>query len=74
LILDKKQSKKQQMDISMIVLVGFGVIDILFKRIALTTTLPFIDPCSFCYFASSYDSCSNLRTGKKNKIILSIYF
>jgi hypothetical protein len=28
------------MDISMIVLVGFGVIDILFKQIAHTTTLP----------------------------------
>jgi hypothetical protein len=39
MILDKKKKTKQQMDISMIV--GFGVIDILFKQIALTTTLPF---------------------------------
>jgi hypothetical protein len=59
----------------MIVLVGFGVIDILFKQIALTPHL-LLRPClSFCYFASSYDSCSNLRTGsKKIKLVLSITF
>jgi hypothetical protein len=40
------------MDISMIVLVGFGVIDILFKQIALTTTLPFTSSL-FVVFAIS---------------------
>jgi hypothetical protein len=62
------------MDISMIVLVGFGVIDILFKQF--DNHLTFYFAClSFCYFASSYDSCSNLRTGsKKIKLVLSIYF
>jgi hypothetical protein len=40
----------------MIGLVGFGVIDILFKQIANHHLL--LRPClSFCYFASSYDSC-----------------
>jgi hypothetical protein len=47
LILDKKQKTKQQMDISMIVLVGFGVIDILFKQIASTTTFYFVLVCRF---------------------------
>jgi hypothetical protein len=52
------------MDISMIVLVGFGVIDILFKQIALTTTFYFVLVCRFA-ISLVYDSCSNLRTGKK---------
>jgi hypothetical protein len=52
LILKKEKTKQQQMDISMIVLVGFGVIDILFKQIALTTTLPFTSSL-FVVFAIS---------------------
>lgn len=53
LILDKKtENKNNKWIYPMIVLVGFGVIDILFKQIALTTTLPFTSSL-FVVFAIS---------------------